>query len=70
MPTQKVTWPATKVYAGTSVGVYGPPIDIGNVTTFTVVNLVPGQTYFFAVTAYDTLRNESGYSNEVSETVN
>jgi hypothetical protein len=29
-----------------------------------------GQTYFFAVTAYDSSNNDSGYSNEESKTIN
>ncbi len=31
--------------------------------------LLPGTTYFFAVTAYDTSGNESDYSNEASKLV-
>ena len=55
-----------KVYCGTTSGTYGTPIDAGNVTTYTLAGLTLGQTYFIAVTAYDTSTNESGYSNEVS----
>ena len=58
-----------KVYVGTASGTYGAPIDVGNVTTFQVVNLSQGQTYYFAVTAYDYSGNESGFSNEVSKTI-
>ncbi len=58
-----------RVYVGTASGQYGPPIDVGNVTTYKVTNLSEGQTYFFAVTAYDTSGNESGFSGEVSTTV-
>jgi hypothetical protein len=35
----------------------------------TVENLVPGDTYFFVVTAYNTLTFESAFSSEVSTTV-
>jgi hypothetical protein len=35
-----------KVYYGTSTGKYPDSIDVGNVTTHTVVNLVDGQTYY------------------------
>lgn len=59
-----------KVYAGTSSRSYGPPIDVGNVTSFKVINLAKGQTYYFAVTAYNTSGAESGFSNEVSKTIN
>jgi len=56
-------------YYGTVSGTYGTPIDVGNVTTYTVTGLTEGETYFFAVTAYGSPSDESGYSNEVSYTV-
>src|SRR5206468_38263 len=40
-------------------------IDVGNVTTWVVPNLTPGQRYFFAVQAYNTSSLLSGYSTEV-----
>ena len=44
--------------------------DVGNKTTHTVTNLDGGQTYFFAIKAYDTNHNEeSRYSNQVHATV-
>lgn len=55
-----------KVYYGTTSGTYGTPVDAGNVTIYTLTGLTLAQTYFVAVTAYDTSTNESGYSNEVS----
>ena len=58
-----------KVYVGTNPGVYGAPVNIGNITEFEVTNLSRGKTYYFAVTAYDTSGMESGFSNEVSKTV-
>jgi len=58
-----------KVYAGTASGTYGAPVDVGKVTTFEVINLASGQTYYFAVIAYNTSSQESGYSNEVSKIV-
>jgi hypothetical protein len=58
-----------KVYYGTASGIYSQNKDVGNVTTYTVTNLTDGLTYYFAVTAYDTSMNESGYSNEVSKTI-
>lgn len=57
-----------KVYYGTSSRTYGTPINAGNVTTYTVTNLSNG-TYYFAVTAYNTTGQESGYSNEVVATL-
>jgi hypothetical protein len=55
-----------RVYFGVASHSYGPPIDIGNAVTHDVAGLTNGQTYFFAVTAYDTSNNESGYSNEAT----
>ncbi|NOY84934.1 MAG: hypothetical protein GXO96_08985 [Nitrospirae bacterium] len=57
-----------KVYFGTSSGSYGTPTTVGNVTTYTVPGLNTG-TYYFAVTAFDTSGNESGFSTEVSKTL-
>jgi hypothetical protein len=58
-----------KVYFGTVSRVYGPPIDVGNQTNYTVIGLDYGVKYYFAVTAYDFDGNESGYSSEVSKTI-
>ena len=73
--TVQVTWnPNTeedlagyKIYYGTASGVYGDPIDVGNVTGH-VMEITPqhGATYYFALTAYDTSGNESGYSAEAT----
>ena len=49
---------------GTETGVYTTCIDVGNVTTYTFKDLVPG-IYLFAVKAYDTSGNMSVYSNEL-----
>jgi hypothetical protein len=57
-----------KIYYGTTSGNYTEVMDVGNVITYKVEGLQPG-TYYFAVTAYDNLRNESGYLNEVSKTI-
>ena len=59
-----------KVYYGTASRVYGTPVSVGNVTTYTVTGLTLGQTYYMAVTAFDnaTPANESSYSTEVSGT--
>lgn len=76
--TATLTWDAEtdptvigyKVYSGTTSAAYGSPVDVGNVTSFKVINLTPGKTYFFAVTAYNNAGYESSYSNEVSKAVN
>ena len=57
------------VYYGTAPGVYSGPVDVGPVLQNQIVDLPDGNTYYFAVTAYDTYGNESGYSNEVSKTL-
>ena len=58
-----------KVYVGTGSGVYGPPINVGNVTSYVVSNLIVGNTYYFAVTDYNTSGVESTPSNEVSKSI-
>src|SRR5437762_1687750 len=58
-----------RVYFGNAPGTYlqslGQGISVGNVTTYTVMGLASGTRYYFAVTDFDTLGNESSYSNEV-----
>ncbi|MBI3805610.1 MAG: fibronectin type III domain-containing protein [Nitrospirae bacterium] len=53
-----------KIYYGPSPGSYGAPIDVGNQTSYTITGLGT-QTYYFAVTAYNTAGGESDFSNEV-----
>jgi len=55
-----------KVYWGKTSRTYEESIDVGNVTTYVLSGLTKGETYFIAVTAYDTENNESDFSNEVS----
>ena len=57
------------VHYGTASRSYGTPINVGNVTSYTVTGLTPGVRYYFAVTAYDTEYDESTFSNEVYGTV-
>jgi len=55
------------LYYGTQSGSYTTRVDVGAVTTYTVSGLTSGETYYFAVTAYDRTDNvESAFSNEVS----
>ena len=58
-----------RVYSGVTSGAYGAPVDVGNVTSYQIADVASGQTYYIAVTAYDTSNNESGFSEEVSVTV-
>ncbi|MEW6331755.1 MAG: InlB B-repeat-containing protein [Pseudomonadota bacterium] len=56
-----------RLYFGGAPGTYQQPygqgISVGNVTTYTLLGLSSG-TYYFAVTAVDSLGKESAYSNE------
>jgi fibronectin type 3 domain-containing protein len=57
-----------KLYYGSQSGQYQTAIPVSMATTYTVTNVSPGQTYYFAATAYDTAGTESAFSNEVSMT--
>ena len=52
-----------KVYYGTAAGVYGAPVDIGNVTTYTLIGLNSATTYYMVVTAV----NAGGESSKSGE---
>lgn len=76
----RLTWAANgepdlagyKVYVGTASGTYdlsGSPFTLNTVTTYTVTNLPWNNTYFFAISAYDTSGNESPLSAEVSKSI-
>ena len=58
-----------RIYYGTSTGMYlqayGNGLNVGNVTAYSVAGLSGGTRYYFVATAYDTMGNESNYSNEV-----
>lgn len=54
------------VYFGTTSGNYTNKVNVGNTTSVTISNLVPGVTYYFAATAYDANGNESTFSGEIS----
>lgn len=58
-----------KVYMGTASGIYGTPINAGNVTSYMVSNLTLGTTYYFVVTGYNSGGSESLPSNEVSKSI-
>jgi hypothetical protein len=62
-----------RIYYGTTSHTYlqpkGSGIDAVVATTYIIRGLQSGTTYFFAVTDYDASGNESGYSAEVSKTV-
>lgn len=61
-----------KIYVGTNSGMYsfpGSPFVTGKVTSYTISNLPKGQTYYFAISAYDSAGNESVMSAEVSKSL-
>jgi len=58
-----------RLYQGVVSHTYTSSTNVSTATTATVTGLMPGRTYFFAVTAYDTAGLESSYSGEVSYTV-
>lgn len=68
-PTTSTDVAGYKVYMGTASGVYGPPINVGNVTSYVLSNLAVGNTYCFVVTAYNSSGVESTPSNEVSKSI-
>jgi fibronectin type 3 domain-containing protein len=57
------------VYYGSASGAYSMAIPAGNNTELVIQGLSDGVTYYFAVTAADSLGVESELSNEVSYTV-
>lgn len=57
-----------KLHIGSASRMYSKTVDTGNVLIFKLTNLADG-THYFAATAYDSVGNESDYSNEVSATL-
>jgi hypothetical protein len=60
-----------KIYYGTATRNYTQNIKITSpdITTVTIINLLDGQKYYFAATAYNSGLIESDYSEEVSCTI-
>src|SRR4029453_17974613 len=54
------------LYCGPSSGSYSTRIDVGNTDTYTIGTLPVGATSYCAVSAYDSAKVESGYSNVLS----
>lgn len=65
-PPPNVTIAGYYLYCGNEDGVYTNKIDIGNNTTTSVSGLQEGQTYHFAVAAYNATGVESALSNDTS----
>jgi Viral BACON domain len=58
-----------KVYIGNAAGSYGAPVVLGKVTSYVAGNLQYGNTYYFAISAYDTSGNESALSTVVTKSI-
>ena len=61
-----------KIYVGTAPGSYtypGSPFVIGIAGSYTISGLPSGQTYYFAISAYDYFGGESKLSAEVSKSI-
>lgn len=54
-----------KLYYGSASRRYGAPIDVGNVTEYTITGLDNGVKYFIAATAYNDEGAESKFSKEL-----
>ena len=54
-----------KLYYGKTSRTYGTPVDVGKVTQYTLTGIEEGKNCYFAVTAYDSNRNESAFSTEL-----
>lgn len=72
--TQLNTLAGFKIYYGTSSEDYTEVKDVGLTATpdtpaYVLNGLNSGSLYYFAVTAYDTSGNESGFSGEVSRLI-
>ena len=58
-----------RLYVGTIPGVYAGYVDVGNVTSFQVRDLVRGSIYYFALTAYNTAGQESNFAPELTRQI-
>lgn len=57
------------IHYGEASGNWTVRVDVGNRTSCTISNLIPGATYYFVATAYAADGQESLPSNEVAYTV-
>lgn len=67
-PSSDPTVAGYHFYQGGASHTYTNTIDTGTATSVSVSNLTAGATYYFAVTAYDTIGLESAFSSEISYT--
>jgi hypothetical protein len=59
-----------RIYYGTTEGQYTQSVTLSNpgLTAYMVENLTTPGTYYFTISAFDDVGNESGYSNVASKT--
>ena len=75
LPNTEPNLAGYRIHYGTASRTYTTTVDVGLPQPVdgrihaTVTGLIPGETYFFAATAYDASGGESDYSTEVSYTV-
>jgi hypothetical protein len=58
------------IYYGKTSGQYTRLRTVGKVNRYRIDNLINGEVYFFAITAYDQMNRESDYSDEVGIIIN
>ena len=58
-----------KLYVGTLPGIYSGYVDVGPATSFQLFDLIPGTTYHFALTAYNSGGLESDFTPELTKQV-
>jgi uncharacterized repeat protein (TIGR02543 family) len=68
-PNSETNIAGYKLYYGLAPRTYPNVLDVGNVTTSSIPNLVEGTTYYFAVTAYNNESVESFFSSEIAHTI-
>jgi hypothetical protein len=57
---------------GTASGLYtypGSPLVVGLIGSYTITGLPSGQTYYFAISAFDYSGRESGLSAQVTKSI-
>ncbi len=64
-PNREADLAGYKIYYGLQPGKYLTPITIGKDSTSHLFDVDAGYTYYFAVAAYDTARNQSALSPEI-----
>jgi len=65
LPNGEADLAGYRVYYGTASRNYTQVLNVGNTNRATVSNLVAGTTYYFALSAYDTVGLESAFTSEI-----